>query len=482
MIDLSALKTQLNGKKIAVIGLGTSGLPVIEAALKAGIEVTAWDDNEAARAQAAAKGAVIAAVSAANIADYGAICLAPGIPLTHPKPHPVVTLAKDNGVEVIGDIELFGRAKKDALTIGITGTNGKSTTTALIGHILKEAGRSVAVGGNIGTAALSLPELPAQDKNGQPSVYVLELSSFQLDLCTGFAPTISVFINISADHLDRHGSIEGYVAAKEKIFAPTHHPDATAIIAVDDEYSAAVFNRQRKEGQRKMVAVSAHQPVTQGVCVNNDGLLCDNTEVVADLKTCPALQGAHNWQNAALAYAAARAAGVEREKIIAALKTFPGLAHRQHITATLNGIRYINDSKATNDDAAAVALRTFDPIYWIAGGKSKGSGYAACEKELHRVRHAFLIGAAEDEMATWLDSKGVAYTRCHTMDEAVKRAHDMAQSEKRKDAVVLLSPACASFDQFKGFEHRGDVFAEAVRALPGMNNTNQPQGPKGPRQ
>ncbi len=482
MIDLSSLKSQLGGKKIAVIGLGTSGLPVIEACIKAGIAVTAWDDNEASRAQAAAKGATIAEVTKDNISDYALLCLAPGIPLTHPKPHPVVTLAKDNGVEVIGDIEIFGRAKKDALTIGITGTNGKSTTTALIGHILKDAGRSVAVGGNIGTAALSLPDLPATDKNGQPSIYVLELSSFQLDLCTTFAPTIGVFINISADHLDRHGDIAGYVAAKEKIFAPVNAPDATAIIAVDDEYSAAVFHRQRKAGHRTMVAVSAHQPVTQGVCVNNDGLLCDNTEVICDLKQCPALQGAHNWQNAALAYAAARAAGVERAKIVAALKTFPGLAHRQHITATLNGIRYINDSKATNDDAAAVALRTFDPIYWIAGGKSKGSGYAACEKELHRIRHAFLIGAAEDEMAQWLDGKNVPYTRCHTLEEATKRAHDMAQQEKLKDAVVLLSPACASFDQFKGFEHRGDVFAETVRGLPGMNSACQPQSPKGPRQ
>ena len=482
MIDLSSLKSQLNGKKIAVVGLGTSGLPVIDACIKAGIDVTAWDDNEASRNQAAAKGATIAAITADNINDYAAICLAPGIPLTHPTPHPVVTLAKANGVEVIGDIEIFGRAKKDAFTIGITGTNGKSTTTALIGHIFKEAGRSVAVGGNIGTAALSLPDLPATGSDGKPSIYVLELSSYQLDLCTTFAPTIGVFINISADHLDRHGNIDGYVAAKERIFAPVPHADATAIIAVDDEHSAGVFHRQRKLGNRKMVAVSAHQPVTQGICVNNDGLLCDNTEVIADLKTCPALQGTHNWQNAALAYAAARAAGVERDKIIAALKTFPGLAHRQHITATLNGIRYINDSKATNDDAAAVALRTFDPIYWIAGGKSKGSGYAECTKELHRIRHAFLIGAAEEEMAQWLSVHNVPFTRCGTLEEATKRAHEQAQKEKLENAVVLLSPACASFDQFKGFEHRGDVFADTVRALPGMTAANHPQPPKGPRQ
>ncbi|MGH8467231.1 MAG: glutamate ligase domain-containing protein, partial [Pseudomonas sp.] len=204
--------------------------------------------------------------------------------------------------------------------------------------------------------------------------------------------------------------------------------------------------------------------------------------VITDLKHCPALQGAHNWQNAALAYAAARAAGADRDTIVAAFKTFPGLAHRQHITATLNGIRYINDSKATNDDAAAVALRTFDPIYWIAGGKSKGSGYAECTKELHRIRHAFLIGAAEEEMATWLTTHNVAFTRCGTLEEATKRAHDMAQQEKLADAVVLLSPACASFDQFKGFGQRGDAFAEAVRALPGMTTANQPQLPKGPRQ
>lgn len=455
MIDLSPLKASLNGRAIAVVGLGASGLPVIAACRAAGIRCIAWDDNEAARNAAQLAGADIADITSDNINDIALVCLAPGIPLTHPAPHRTVTLAQKHGVPVTGDIELFHLARPDATTIGITGTNGKSTTTALIGHILAEARIPVAVGGNIGTAALSLPMLPAE------GVYVLELSSYQLDLAQSFAPSIAVFINISADHLDRHGDLAGYVAAKERIFRGT----GDAIIGVDDAESAAVFNRQRKTGARTLTAVSAHQPVTKGVCVNNDGLLCDDTEIICDLKDCPALQGQHNWQNAALAYAACRKAGVSRETIIKALKTFPGLAHRQHIVATLNGIRYINDSKATNDDAAATALRAFDPVYWIAGGKSKGSGYAACEKELSRVRHAFLIGAAEDEMAAWLDSRGVAYTRCGTLAEATRAAHDMAQREKLADAVVLLSPACASFDQFKSFEQRGDAFVDTVRTL-----------------
>lgn len=479
MIDLSPLKAQLAGKTLAVVGLGTSGLPVIEACRAAGINCIAWDDNEAARKQAADKGATIEEVTEANINTIGLVCLAPGIPLTHPKPHKVVDLAKDHGVLLTGDIELFHRTLPAAFTIGITGTNGKSTTTALIGHILREAGRSAAVGGNIGTAALSLPQLPAKDAKGRDSVYVLELSSYQLDLCKTFAPTVGVFINISPDHLDRHGDMEGYIAAKEKIFGPSNHPEAAAIIGVDDPHSAAVFHHQRKAGGRALVAVSAHQPVTKGVCVNNDGLLCDDTDIVCDLKDCPALQGRHNWQNAALAYAATRRAGVARDQIVSALKTFPGLAHRQHIVATQNGIRYINDSKATNDDAAAVALRTFDDIYWIAGGKSKGSGYAACEQELPRVRHAFLIGQAEEEMAQWLTAKGVPFTRCGTLEQATKAAHEMAQKDKIKDAVVLLSPACASFDQFKGFEHRGDAFAEAVRKLVPQSPNSAPQ--KGPQ-
>ncbi len=455
MIDLTPLKAALNGKAIAVVGLGASGLPVIAACKAAGITCIAWDDSETARKAAAAAGATIADITADNINDVALVCLAPGIPLSHPAPHRIVALARQHGVSLTGDIELFHRARPQALTIGITGTNGKSTTTALIGHILQEAGKATAVGGNIGTAVLSLPILP------DDGVYVLELSSYQLDLCQTFAPTIAVFINISADHLDRHGDMGGYVAAKEKIF----NGKGAAIIGVDDPESAAVFNRQRKNGARTLTAVSVQQPVTKGVCVNNDGLLCDDTEIITDLKDCSALQGQHNWQNAALAYAACRKVGVSRETIIKALKSFGGLAHRQYIAATLNGVRYINDSKATNDDAAATALRAFKPIYWIAGGKSKGSGYAACEKELSRVRHAFLIGAAEEEMAEWLDKNNIPYTRCGNLQDATRSAHEMAQRERRKDAVVLLSPACASFDQFKSFEHRGDIFVETVKTL-----------------
>jgi UDP-N-acetylmuramoylalanine--D-glutamate ligase len=458
MIDLSPLKASLDGKKIAVVGLGASGLPVIAACAAAGIPCIAWDDNAAARDAAAKTGAEIAEPSDENIKDVALVCLAPGIPLTHPAPHRIVTLARQHGVEVTGDIELFHRALPAARTIGITGTNGKSTTTALIGHILRESGAKAAVGGNIGTAALSLPMLPPD------GIYVLELSSYQLDLCQSFAPSIAVFINISPDHLDRHGDLKGYVAAKERIM----RGHGTGIVAVDDTESAAVFHRQRKTGARDLVAVSGHQPVTKGVCVNNEGLLCDDTDVVTDLKDCPALQGRHNWQNAALAYAACRAAGVPRDRIVAALKTFPGLSHRQHILGTLNGIRYINDSKATNDDAAATALRAFDPVYWIAGGRSKGSGYAACEQELARVRHAFLIGEAEEEMARWLESRGIPHTRCGTLQEAAAPAHEMAQRERPAGGVVLLSPACASFDQFKSFEHRGDVFRVGVAAIPGI--------------
>lgn len=470
MIDLSALKSQIGNKKIAIVGLGKSGLPVFEACRAAGIECVLWDDNAEARAQAEKLGATVAPITADNIKDISLVCLSPGVPLTHPKPHAVVALATAAGVEVTGDIELFGRVQQKALTIGITGTNGKSTTTALIGHILKSAGRKAEVGGNIGQAVLTL----APDAD----IYVLELSSYQLDLCKTFAPNISVFINISADHIDRHGDMAGYVAAKEKIFNKPLHGNSIAVIGVDDEQSGAVYTRQQKKAQRDLHPVSVGQPLSKGVCVNNAGLLCDDTQVVFDLTHCANLQGAHNWQNAALSYAACKAAGLSVAEITAGLESFPGLMHRQSVVASLNGVRYINDSKATNDDAAAVALRTYRDIYWIAGGKSKGSGYAACEKELSRVRHAFLIGAAEEELAQWLTANKKPFTRCGTLDEAVRASHQMAQQEKIKDSVVLLSPACASFDQFKSFEQRGDVFVSAVLSLIPQSGPSPQKGPR----
>jgi UDP-N-acetylmuramoylalanine--D-glutamate ligase len=460
MIDLAKLKERMDGKQAVIVGLGKSGLPVFEACRRAGINTVLWDDNEGQRAAAKAMGGDIKNPLDGGLTNAAFVCLSPGIPLTHPAPHAVVTAAKAAGVPVIGDIEMFHRAKPDVRTIAITGTNGKSTITALCGHILQRAHALSAVGGNIGDAVLSLPDLP------DDAVYVLEMSSYQIDLLDAFEPQISVLVNISPDHLDRHGGMDGYIAAKERMFRGA----GTAIIGMDDKYATALFDRVKKAGARKMIPVSCLRPMPKGVYVSADGMLFDGETKIVNLNTCPALRGQHNWQNAAMAYAATRAAGVPVTDITQGLQTYPGLAHRQNILTAINGVTYINDSKATNDDAAAVALKTFTNIYWIAGGKSKGGGYKLCDTFVGNVRHAFLIGDAEEEMAEWLTRRKIPHSRCGTLAVATVAAHRMAQKEKIPKAVVLLSPACASFDQFNSFEHRGNTFAELVQKLTRKND------------
>jgi UDP-N-acetylmuramoylalanine--D-glutamate ligase len=470
MIDLSALKTALQGKPVAIVGLGKSGLSVFAACKKAGIDTVLWDDTADMRKAAEEQGAVLEDLTKADFSRFSLLCLAPGIPLTHPKPHATVKLAQKAGVEVLGDIELFARAKPEAKIIAITGTNGKSTTTALIGHILKKAGVSSAVGGNIGEAVLNLPDLPAG------AIYVLELSSYQLDLTSSFTADIAALINITPDHLDRHGGMEGYVAAKERIF----RNGGIGIIGVDDDGAAGIFARQRKTAVRKMTPVSCLRPLAHGVFASMEGELFDGPRAVVDLNTCPTLRGQHNWQNAAIAYTVCRAAGVDVPAIIDGLRSFPGLAHRQMVAGVLNHVTYINDSKATNDDAAAKALATFSPIYWIAGGEPKDGGYTACEKYLSHIKHAFLIGTAEDSMAQWLTKHKIRHTRCGTLEKATEAAHKMAQRDQQDHAVVLLSPACASFDQFKSFEHRGNAFEALVKTLLAKPDEDKPAG-KGAR-
>lgn len=453
MIDLTPLLPQLKGKPVAIFGLGKSGMSVFSACEAAGIKTVLWDDNPELIAKAEALGAKTEDLTTASFNRFSLLCLAPGVPLTQPAPHLVVVQALQGACDIVGDIELFHCAQPQARSIGITGTNGKSTTTALTGHILKTAGINCAVGGNIGEPVLSLPRL---DEDG---IYVLELSSYQLDLCHAYAPTISVLINISPDHLDRHGGIAGYAEAKARIFRNS----GEAVIGIDDEWSAKIAERVQKDGLRRVTPVSTTQPLLHGISISQEGLLLEHGRICTDLRTCPTLAGQHNWQNAGIAWGLARAAGVDPDAIIQGLQSFPGLAHRQHIVATINGVRYVNDSKATNDQAAAVALATFDPIYWIAGGKSKGGGYAECEKHLSHVQHTFLIGEAEEEMATWLMHAQKPFTKCENLDIAYRAAHKMAQFDKIPGATVLLAPACASFDQFSGFEARGDAFASLVK-------------------
>ncbi len=455
MIDLKPLKSQFMDKPVAIIGLGKSGIHAHAACEAAGIGTVLWDDNPAAMTEAVKKGANVEDLTSADFSRFSLLCLAPGVPLTYPKPHPAVLRAQEAGLDIVCDIELFHRAHPAVRTIGVTGTNGKSTTTALIGHILKTAGVESAVGGNIGEAALSLPQLSDQ------ATYVFELSSYQLDLCRKYAPEISVLINLSPDHLDRHGGMEGYVAVKERIF----RRGGSAVIGIDDKESLGIYERLVKSGRRKVIPVSCETKLSEGVSVTEEGILFHDGVETLDLKPCKTLPGQHNWQNAAIAYATCRLNGVSVSDIVRGLGSFPGLAHRQNIVAVHNGVTYINDSKATNDQAAGVALRTYNPVYWIAGGKPKDGGYADCEKYIGHVRHVFLIGEAQKKMAMWLETLKVPFTLSDTIDQASVAAAVIAEKEKLQNAVVLFSPACASFDQFKNFEQRGDVFVDLVRDI-----------------
>ncbi len=450
-----------SGYPVAVMGLGKSGLATAEALRASGAEVWAWDDSEARRAEAREKGFEPVDLTTCHWNELPTLVLSPGIPHTHPKPHPVAVLARKHKVEIIGDIELLARSERVATFVGVTGTNGKSTTTALIGHILKMAGKRAAVGGNIGTPVLAL------DSVGD-GIYVLEMSSYQLELTPSLTCDVAVLINISADHLDRHGGMDGYIAAKKTIFQRQTTP-RTAILGVDDAHSRKLYDELRRIGDQNVVAISAARRLEMGVFAL-DGILYDALDgaekQVADLRGIATLPGPHNWQNAAAAYAACRALGVEAKTIAAALASYPGLPHRQEIVAFADGLTFVNDSKATNADAAARALACYDAIYWIAGGRAKEGGIDTLAPFFGRIRRAYLIGEAAESFARTLGDK-VPHTLSSTLDAAVAAAHADALQDRATGAVVLLSPACASFDQFPNFEVRGDSFRALALALPG---------------
>ena len=458
MIDLF----YFSGLPVAVLGLGKSGLVAAEALMKSGAEVWAWDDDEAKRTAASQREVPIVDLSSCDWRQLTSLVISPGIPHSHPAPHPIAALAREHDCEIIGDIELLARAQRDAQYVGITGTNGKSTTTALIGHIVEMSGRQVEVGGNLGTPALALEPL---DSSG---LYVLEMSSYQLELTLSITFDVAVLLNISPDHIERHGGFEGYVAAKKLVFHRQTKP-RTAVVGVDDETSRQIFEALSAADEQKLVPISAERAVPGGVYVL-DGRLIDDGEgqqvPVMDLREVPTLPGRHNWQNAAAAYAACKALGIAPPVIQACLRSFPGLPHRQELIALIDGVAYVNDSKATNADAAAKALACYEPIYWIAGGRAKAGGLEGLEGWLPNVAEAFLIGEAEAAFAEALEGK-LAATRCGTLEVAVEKASAAARTAGRAGAVVLLSPACASFDQFENFELRGEAFRSLVEALPG---------------
>jgi UDP-N-acetylmuramoylalanine--D-glutamate ligase len=456
MIDLSSFK----GQKFAVMGLGKSGLATARALVAGGAEVVAWDDGEAGRSAAAAAGLTVAPL--ADLSGFEAMILSPGIPHTYPEPHPVAAAAKEAGLPIIGDIELLSQAYRQAAFIGITGTNGKSTTTALIAHILAQDTAPMAVGGNLGTPVVELDGLGAGGR------YVLELSSYQLELAPSLTCRVAVLLNFSPDHLDRHGGMQGYIGAKMRIFK-NQRPSDIAIIGVDDDHARFAFTVVADTHRQRVIAVSGQQPLAGGVYVDN-GVLFDDMQDkdlrVMDMAEAPALPGSHNFQNAAAAYATCRVLGLDRAMIVAGLKSFPGLPHRQQRVAEVAGISFVNDSKATNPDAACRALACYEPIYWIAGGRAKeGASLEPMEPHLSRVAKAFLIGEAEEQFAGWLTQKGIAFERCGTLARATKAAFAAAKGDGKANATILLSPACASWDQFRSFEHRGDTFTALARTL-----------------
>ncbi len=374
------------------------------------------------------------------------------------------------GVEVIGDIELFCRERAhvapNAPFVAITGTNGKSTTTALVAHLAKSAGMDVQIGGNIGTAILSLLP-PAQGR-----VHVVECSSYQIDLAPSLDPSIGILINLSEDHLDRHGSMEHYAAVKERLVAGVP-ADGTAIVGIDDEWCSAIAERLARSGKR-VVRISVRGKLSDGLYAEEGRIMRAQggpAVAIADLTGIGSLRGLHNAQNAACATAAALALGLDTAAIQAGMRSFPGLAHRMEQLGRLGKVLLVNDSKATNADSAAQALACFADIFWIAGGKPKTGGIESLRKFFPRIRKAYLIGEAAAEFAATLGD-AAPHEIDGTLDKALAAAVRDAQASAADEPVVLLSPACASFDQYRNFEVRGDAFRELVRALPGLTPAN----------
>jgi UDP-N-acetylmuramoylalanine--D-glutamate ligase len=458
--------TSLAGKTVAVFGLGGSGLASCHALQAGGAEVIAGDDSVDNLAKAAQAGFITADLREVSWANFAALVLTPGAPLTHPAPHWSVQAAREAGIEVIGDIELFCRERRrhvpDAPFVAITGTNGKSTTTALVAHLMREAGYDTQMGGNIGAAILSL-EPPRAGR-----VHVIEMSSYQIDLAPSLDPSVGILLNISEDHIDRHGALKSYAAVKERLVANVQ-PRGTAIVGVDDTWCRAIADRVEQAGTR-VIRVSVKRPLADGVTVEREMIVRASGGAqsgIAGVGGIGSLRGLHNAQNAACAAACALALGVTKENVQKGLRSFPGLAHRMEQVGRRGRVLFVNDSKGTNADAAAHALSSFSDIFWIAGGKPKRAGITGLTEYFSHIRKAYLIGEAAEEFASTLGDKA-PHEISATLDVAVAQAAADADASGSADPVVLLSPACASFDQYRNFEIRGDRFRELVMALPGV--------------
>ncbi|MBU8546570.1 MULTISPECIES: UDP-N-acetylmuramoyl-L-alanine--D-glutamate ligase [Roseomonadaceae] len=443
-----------SGERIAVVGLGRAGLPAAARLAEWGAEVTCWDDGAPARAAAEAAGFALRDPSQGRF-DFDALLLSPGIPHLLPKPHPAAVAARAAGAPILCDVDYLFRAVRaagsQAAFLGITGTNGKSTTTALLHHILTGAGRVSEVGGNLGPAALGLNML------GSEGFYTLEMSSYSLERIASVGFKVGVMLNLSPDHLDRHGSMAGYAAAKTNIFARQTREDF-AVLGQDDDLSTGMAAGLTA----RMVPISGYHKVKDGIWAEGRSLRDADGEI-ADLRDAPALPGTHNAQNAAAAAAVALSLGLTRADVAAGLRGFAGLPHRQELVGEIAGVRFINDSKATNADSAARALASYDRVVWIAGGTGKDGGIESLAPQFGRIARAILIGRDGPAFAATLAAHGVAHEVAETLEAALPAAAAAARGGAAP--VVLLSPAAASWDQFTGFDARGDRFRALVQAM-----------------
>ncbi|MBY0500719.1 MAG: UDP-N-acetylmuramoyl-L-alanine--D-glutamate ligase [Alphaproteobacteria bacterium] len=450
--------TCFKGHKIVILGLGRSGRTVAQALLKAGATVMAWDDQEEARETAQRQGIPLIPSEALKWEEVNHLILSPGIPHHYPAPHPLVAQAQIVGLKPISDLDVLYQAQPEACYIGITGTNGKSTTTSLIGHILKDCGYLAEVGGNLGIPVMELNPLKTE------GTYVLEVSSYQLEISPNLHFDAAILLNITPDHLERHGGMDGYIEAKKLIYKNKTHQD-TLVISVDDPYCLTIYEALRAFGTSGLLPISTCKTLSNGIYVK-EGILYENSQPTIDLKKFDRLKGQHNWQNAAAAYGVLRSRGVDKENIIKGMETFPGLVHRQQRVASHKNVIFINDSKATNADAVTKALMCYQgsSLYWILGGRPKEGGITTLVPFFSLIEHAFLYGEAASNFALTLEGR-LPYTFCKTLEEAVEKASSMAFHSKKSDAVVLLSPACASYDQFRDFEVRGEAFCQYVQRI-----------------
>lgn len=463
-MDLSFLSSRI----IGVMGLGKTGLATASFFRTHGYNVVVWDDDEVKRNAAIDQGYKVTDFRDVPFSPTDKVIWSPGIAHYGPNAHPFAEWLRSQKIEFISDMDIFCSAMPQHDVIAITGTNGKSTTTALMNHTLRKF-RTCEMGGNIGAPVLTLPELP---KDG---AYIFEFSSYQLELTPHLTPVAAVLLNITPDHLARHGDMQGYINAKMKIFDNVRDDGAPriAVIGQDTLETRDITNSIRKQNKWTIIPISVHQKYEDGVWVNEDGDLIDRNTKIANLYDHPVLKGEHNFENMAAVYAVIRYMyGYESASIWNAMKDFGGLPHRQFLTRTLGHVQFINDSKATNADATEKALKSYSRIYLIAGGQPKEGGLKGLERYFDRIVHTVLIGDAMDEFGLYLDQYNAPYTKSKTLDQAVNDLWAMA-SKDSKPSVILLSPACASWDQFRSFEHRGQMFEDFVAKLKPISNMQE---------